>query len=104
MPATTVRVPSLFRSYISACPASSLPTCVADVVKFNATKLLSGQWDPYPIDMYFHPPCVTVSSIGLARPGVVLDVSRAALQPDASADWQEESSGLVHHGAWVVAF
>lgn len=44
----------------------------------------AGKWDPYPIDMCFHPPCVTVSSIGLARPGVVLDVSswgRGAVTP-----------------------
>eukprot|EP00887_Chlorella_sp_A99_P007345 scaffold2.g7345.t1 len=51
---------------------------VPDMVRFQATKLLSGKWDPYPIDMYFHPPCVTVSSIGLARPGVVLDGDSAA--------------------------
>lgn len=29
-----------------------------DVVKFHAQQLLSGQWDPYPIDMGFQPPCM----------------------------------------------
>lgn len=29
-----------------------------DAVKFHANKLLSGQWDPYPIDMAFQPPCM----------------------------------------------
>uniref|UniRef100_A0A7S0RR27 Rieske domain-containing protein n=1 Tax=Chlamydomonas leiostraca TaxID=1034604 RepID=A0A7S0RR27_9CHLO len=44
---------------------------VPDAVRFNATKMLSGNWDPYPIDMSFHPPCVTESLIGLAKPGQV---------------------------------
>ena len=42
---------------------------VPDFVKFQASQLLSGNWDPYPIDMAFHPPCVTESLIGLAQPG-----------------------------------
>lgn len=48
-----------------------------DSVRFNATKMLSGHWDPYPIDMAFHPPCVTESLIGLARPGVPAQGSSA---------------------------
>lgn len=31
---------------------------VPDAVKFHAQQLLSGQWDPYPIDMAFQPPCM----------------------------------------------
>lgn len=31
---------------------------VPDAVKFHANKLLSGQWDPYPIEMAFQPPCM----------------------------------------------
>lgn len=31
---------------------------VPDFVKFHASKVLSGNWDPYPIDMAFHPPCM----------------------------------------------
>lgn len=42
---------------------------VPDAVKFHASRLLGGNWDPYPIEMSFQPPCMTVSHIGLARPG-----------------------------------
>ncbi|KAF8065639.1 hypothetical protein HT031_003240 [Scenedesmus sp. PABB004] len=45
---------------------------VPDAVKFHAQRLLSGQWDPYPIDMAFQPPCMTVSKIGLAQPGKIM--------------------------------
>jgi chlorophyllide a oxygenase len=31
---------------------------VPDVVKFHAQRMLSGQWDPYPIEMAFQPPCM----------------------------------------------
>lgn len=31
---------------------------VPDFVKFHANKLLSGNWDPYPINMSFQPPCM----------------------------------------------
>jgi chlorophyllide a oxygenase len=31
---------------------------VPDAVKFHANQLLWGQWDPYPIDMGFQPPCM----------------------------------------------
>ena len=31
---------------------------VPDFVKFHASKMLSGNWDPYPIDMAFQPPCM----------------------------------------------
>ncbi|KIZ05492.1 chlorophyllide a oxygenase [Monoraphidium neglectum] len=34
--------------------------------------MLSGAWDPYPIDMAFQPPCMTVSHIGLAQPGKIM--------------------------------
>eukprot|EP00246_Nothoceros_aenigmaticus_P018460 TRINITY_DN965_c0_g1_i2.p1 TRINITY_DN965_c0_g1~~TRINITY_DN965_c0_g1_i2.p1 ORF type:complete len:219 (-),score=24.61 TRINITY_DN965_c0_g1_i2:556-1212(-) len=30
---------------------------------------LQGYWDPYPIDMAFQPPCMVLSTIGLAKPG-----------------------------------
>jgi chlorophyllide a oxygenase len=42
---------------------------VPDAVKFHASRLLGGNWDPYPIEMSFNPPCMTLSHIGLARPG-----------------------------------
>ncbi|KAG2493055.1 hypothetical protein HYH03_008718 [Edaphochlamys debaryana] len=51
---------------------------VPDFVKFHANKVLSGYWDPYPIDMFFHPPCMTVSNIGLAQPGKVAAGATAA--------------------------
>ncbi|GFR39736.1 hypothetical protein Agub_g218 [Astrephomene gubernaculifera] len=44
---------------------------VPDMVKFHANKVLSGYWDPYPINMAFQPPCVTISMIGLDKPGKV---------------------------------
>ncbi len=37
----------------------------------QATKVLSGYWDPYPINMAFHPPCMVVSQIGLQQPGKI---------------------------------
>ena len=37
---------------------------IPDVVKFNAQKLLGGNWEPYPIDMAFEPPCMVLSTIG----------------------------------------
>ena len=44
---------------------------VPDLVRFQtaATAALRGQWDPYPIDMEFQPPCMVLSTIGLAKPG-----------------------------------
>lgn len=44
---------------------------VPEFVKFQAGKLLSGNWDPYPIDMAFQPPCCTISTIGLQQPGKI---------------------------------
>lgn len=44
---------------------------VPDAVRFHASKLLSGNWDPYPIHMAFQPPAMTVSTIGLAQPGKI---------------------------------
>lgn len=45
---------------------------VPDAVKFHASKLLSGNWDPYPINMAFQPPCMVLSMIGLAQPGKIM--------------------------------
>lgn len=45
---------------------------VPDVVRFQATRLLSGHWDPYPIAMAFQPPCGVLSTIGLAQPGQIM--------------------------------
>lgn len=44
---------------------------VPDLVRFQtaAAAALRGQWDPYPIDMEFQPPCMVLSTIGLAQPG-----------------------------------
>ncbi|GAX84141.1 hypothetical protein CEUSTIGMA_g11564.t1 [Chlamydomonas eustigma] len=44
---------------------------VPDFVKFHAQRVLSGSWDPYPIDMAFLPPCMTLSVIGLEQPGKI---------------------------------
>lgn len=37
---------------------------IPDVVKFNAARMLGGNWEPYPIDMSFEPPCMVLSTIG----------------------------------------
>lgn len=42
---------------------------VPDAVKFHANKLLSGQWDPYPIEMAFQPPCMVRRNKGLGFSG-----------------------------------
>lgn len=42
---------------------------VPDAVKISMNRLLAGNWQPYPIKMSFEPPCMTLSTIGLARPG-----------------------------------
>eukprot|EP00887_Chlorella_sp_A99_P000127 scaffold16.g127.t1 len=44
---------------------------VPDAVRFHAANLLDGRWDPYPIDMEFLPPCMVLSTIGLASPGKI---------------------------------
>nr|BAQ35512.1 chlorophyllide a oxygenase [Palmophyllum crassum] len=36
-----------------------------------------GYWDPYPIDMAFQPPCMVLSTIGLAQPGKLENGVRA---------------------------
>ena len=40
----------------------------------RAQQLLGGNWDPYPIDMSFQPPCMVLSHIGLAQPGKITRV------------------------------
>lgn len=47
-----------------------------DAVKFHANKLLSGQWDPYPIDMAFQPPCMVREQQGgkVSQCGLLLRV------------------------------
>ncbi|KAL2632235.1 hypothetical protein R1flu_016921 [Riccia fluitans] len=43
---------------------------VPNMVKFKTPMAaLSGNWDPYPIDMAFQPPCMVLSTIGLVKPG-----------------------------------
>eukprot|EP00898_Chlorokybus_atmophyticus_P004740 jgi/Chlat1/5267/Chrsp33S05094 len=37
--------------------------------KTYAAEFARGAWDPYPIDMEFSPPCMVLSTIGLAKPG-----------------------------------
>ncbi|KAK9791354.1 hypothetical protein WJX73_006184, partial [Symbiochloris irregularis] len=50
---------------------------VPDAVKFKAAQLLGGNWEPYPIDMSFEPPCMVLSTIGLAQPGKIERGARA---------------------------
>jgi chlorophyllide a oxygenase len=56
----------------SACSPSS-----AKLVPPRVQRLLSGNWDPYPIDMSFEPPCMVVSMIGLKQPGQIEAGARA---------------------------
>ncbi|KAI3425305.1 hypothetical protein D9Q98_009070 [Chlorella vulgaris] len=51
---------------------------VPDAVRFNASQLLGGNWEPYPIDMQFGPPCLVLSTIGLTSPGKIERGARAA--------------------------
>ncbi|GAB4815962.1 hypothetical protein N2152v2_003008 [Parachlorella kessleri] len=51
---------------------------IPDVVRFHAGKVLGGHWEPYPIDMEFGPPCLVLSTIGLAQPGKIERGARAA--------------------------
>lgn len=41
---------------------------IPDVVRFNAARMLGGNWEPYPIDMSFEPPCMVLSTIGAPIP------------------------------------
>uniref|UniRef100_A0A061RD87 Chlorophyllide a oxygenase n=1 Tax=Tetraselmis sp. GSL018 TaxID=582737 RepID=A0A061RD87_9CHLO len=51
---------------------------VPDAVKFRMMSMLGGEWDPYPIEMKFEPPCITLSTIGLQQPGQLERGARAA--------------------------
>jgi len=51
---------------------------IPDMVKFNTSKLLGGNWEPYPIDMSFEPPCMVLSTIGLMKPGQLEEGARAS--------------------------
>ena len=50
---------------------------IPDAVRFHTSKLLGGNWDPYPIDMSFETPCMVVSLIGLQQPGKIERGARA---------------------------
>lgn len=51
---------------------------VPDAVRFHTQRMLGGNWDPYPIDMSFEPPCMVVSMIGLKQPGQIEAGARAS--------------------------
>ena len=56
---------------------------IPERVKFRAAQLLGGNWEPYPIDMTFQPPCMVLSTIGLAQPGKILRVRAPARFPSS---------------------
>lgn len=58
---------------------------IPDRVKFRAAQLLGGNWEPYPIDMIFQPPCMVLSTIGLAQPG---KIRRVLSPPPLRSHWQ----------------
>ena len=53
----------------------SVKVRVWGVPVLQAAQLLGGNWEPYPIDMSFQPPCMVLSTIGLAQPGKIQMVS-----------------------------
>mmetsp|Transcript_32524 Transcript_32524/g.45104 ORF Transcript_32524/g.45104 Transcript_32524/m.45104 type:complete len:531 (-) Transcript_32524:231-1823(-) len=44
---------------------------IPEVVRFHLLEKFGGNWDPYPIDMSFLPPVMTISKIGLNQPGKI---------------------------------
>jgi len=50
---------------------------IPEVVRFHTSRLFGGNWDPYPIDMSFEPPCGVISTIGIEKPGDIKRGSRA---------------------------
>lgn len=76
-----------------AKPLSAPYTQIPDVVKFQATKLLTGNWQPYPITMSFAPPNMVESLIGLSRPGVVERVSSEGFPRKGLQAWPSQSRG-----------
>jgi len=50
---------------------------VPDLVNFKMQDVLGGNWEPYPIDMSFEPPCCVLSTIGLEQPGKLQEGMRA---------------------------
>ena len=51
---------------------------IPDMVRVQTAQVLSGSWQPYPIDMSFEPPCMVFSTIGLKQPGKIERGSTAA--------------------------
>jgi chlorophyllide a oxygenase len=51
---------------------------IPDAVKFRTQELLGGNWEPYPIDMSFKPPCGVLSTIGVSKPGDIKRGFRAS--------------------------
>ncbi len=50
----------------------STPCCRAPALTAAVpAQMLAGMWEPYPIDMAFQPPCMVLSTIGLAQPGKI---------------------------------
>ena len=60
---------------------------IPDVVKFNAQKLLGGNWEPYPIDMAFEPPCMVLSTIGVLPKMESTHLNCIVEQPSSPSAW-----------------
>ena len=60
---------------------------IPDVVKFNAQKLLGGNWEPYPIDMAFEPPCMVLSTIGVLPKMESMHLNCIVEQPSSPSAW-----------------
>lgn len=59
---------------------------IPESVKFRMHEALGGNWDPYPIDMSFAPPCGVLSTIGVNKPG---DIKRGMRSDDCERHlWQ----------------
>ena len=67
---------------------------VPDAVTFKTSEALGGVWDPYPIDMRYAPPCVTLSLIGMKAPGAV---DRGASEKPCSSSAPSASAAVSRH-------
>ena len=65
---------------------------VPDVVKFHEANLLGGNWEPYPIEMSFQPPCMVLSTIGM----ILLSFMQVSLfKASLSVTWSSYDNGFV---------
>ncbi len=71
-----------------------------------AAQMLAGMWEPYPIDMAFQPPCMVLSTIGLAQPGKIRRVrdgpAHRSVRNCCKAFWLVMLPCIVQEGALEI--